>query len=133
MHPSSPAAALHASQQPSSGRLQPPLHTAWLKVLASVLGTLVSCCGFDKTALSLCWCLQVFLYIQLALACVFTINWVFWFWVAPDELRYIFSSSTAIDFVTIVPEFVLFGLAVSTSVEATADTLPRLNFLRVLR
>jgi hypothetical protein len=77
--------------------------------------------------------MQVFFYIQLGLACVFTINWVFWFWVAPDRLRYIFSSSTAIDLVTIVPEFVLFGLAKSTAVKATADTLPRLNFLRVLR
>lgn len=72
-------------------------------------------------------------YVQFYLACVFTLNWSFWLWVAPDRVRYVLGSSTAIDAVTILPEFVLFGLATSTAVPATAETLPQLNFLRVLR
>jgi hypothetical protein len=53
---------------------------------------------------------------------------VFWLWIAEDRLRYIFSGLTLVDVTTIVPSFVLYGLGPSV-----AETVPGLNFLRVLR
>lgn len=76
---------------------------------------------------------QVLGYVQFCLACVFSLNWLFWLWVAPNRVHYVLGSSTAIDAVTILPEFVLFGLATSSAVPATVETLPQLNFLRMLR
>jgi hypothetical protein len=71
---------------------------------------------------------QALYHTDLALACVFTLNWVFWFWIAEDRLRYIFSFLTLVDVVTITPSFVLYGLGATV-----AETVPGLNFLRVLR
>ena len=72
-------------------------------------------------------------YVQFSLACVFLLNWLLWLWVDDDRLMYLFSWRTAVDVVTILPEFVLFGVATSTATPQTAETLPGLNFLRVLR
>jgi hypothetical protein len=72
-------------------------------------------------------------FIQFALACIFTVNWVFWLWEAKDRWSYVFSWTTLVDLVTIAPELVLFGLAESSAVPWTAETLPSFNVLRVVR
>lgn len=77
--------------------------------------------------------MQIKAQIQLSLACFFVVNWAFWLWVAQDRWRFVFSGTTLVDFITVVPEFVLFGLAKSVSVPVTAETLPNFNVLRVLR
>lgn len=71
---------------------------------------------------------QALYHCDLALACIFSLNWAFWFWIAEDRLRYIFSFLTLVDVVTIVPSFVLYGMGATV-----AETVPGLNFLRVLR
>lgn len=76
---------------------------------------------------------QVLAYIQLAMASYFFANWAFWLWVDQDRVSYVISWGTLVDALTILPEAVLFALAEAQSVAATADTLPTLNFLRVLR
>jgi hypothetical protein len=76
---------------------------------------------------------QPLAYIQLALAGYFFFNWVFWLWLEQDRLDYVISWGTLVDVLTILPEVVLFAIAEADSVAATADTLPTLNFLRVLR
>lgn len=65
---------------------------------------------------------------DLALACFFSLNWLFWLWIAEDRLRYIFSLMTAIDFITIIPSFVLYGVA-----SDLIGGLPGINVVRVLR
>lgn len=60
-------------------------------------------------------------------------NWVFWLWVDQDRLSYVMSWGTLVDALTLLPEVVLFVLAEAESVAGTADTLPTLNLLRVLR
>jgi hypothetical protein len=77
--------------------------------------------------------MQIKMQIQFVLACVFAANWVFWLWIAQDRWSYVFSGTTLVDLVTIAPEFVLFGLAESSAVPWTAETLPSFNVLRVLR
>lgn len=72
--------------------------------------------------------MQLLNLIQLVLAGVFLLNWVFFFWIAQDRLPYVCSFFTFVDVITIAPAFVLFGLA-----KMGSDTVPRLNFLRVLR
>lgn len=47
---------------------------------------------------------------------------------AEDRLRYVFSFLTAVDAVTIIPAFVLYGMGAVVN-----ETVPGLNFLRVLR
>lgn len=72
--------------------------------------------------------MQVLYHVDLILACLFAANWAFWLWVAEDRLRYIFSFLTAVDAVTIIPAFVLYGMGAIVN-----ETVPGLNFLRVLR
>jgi len=78
--------------------------------------------------LSLCVNRQALYHVDLALACVFALNWVFWFWVAEDRVKYVFSFLTLIDAITIIPAFALYGLGAIVN-----TNVPGLNFLRVLR
>lgn len=75
-----------------------------------------------------CHPLQALYHTDLALAVIFAVNWVFWFWVAEDRLRYVFSFFSFVDAVTIIPAFVLYGVSAFVS-----QHIPGLNFLRVLR
>lgn len=71
---------------------------------------------------------QALYHVDLALACVFTLNWAFWFWVAEDRIKYVFSFLTLIDAITIIPAFALYSLGAIVN-----TNVPGLNFLRVLR
>lgn len=73
-------------------------------------------------------CLQVLYDVDFALAIFFALNWLFWYWLAEDRLRYVFSFMSLIDFVTITPSFVLYSLEGELAIQ-----IPGLNFLRVLR
>lgn len=92
----------------------------------------MQCCPCPLPVLILipssCLVLQSLYSTDLALACVFALNWVFWLWVAEDRLRYIFSFLTLVDVITIIPAFVLYSLGAIVN-----ETVPGLNFLRVLR
>jgi hypothetical protein len=64
---------------------------------------------------------------DMALACFFALNWLFWLWVTENRLAYLFSVWTLIDFVTIAPSFVVFVLQLHNQYP------PGLNLVRVLR
>eukprot|EP00878_Enallax_costatus_P004556 GHUV01004797.1.p1 GENE.GHUV01004797.1~~GHUV01004797.1.p1 ORF type:complete len:827 (+),score=239.90 GHUV01004797.1:555-3035(+) len=71
---------------------------------------------------------QVLYDVDFALAIFFSLNWLFWFWLSEDRLRYVFSFMSAIDFVTITPSFVLYSLKGELAVQIRG-----LHFLRILR
>jgi hypothetical protein len=56
--------------------------------------------------------LQVLYDVDFALALFFSANWLLWFWLAEDRLRYVFSLMSLIDAITIIPAFVLYRLEV---------------------
>lgn len=72
--------------------------------------------------------LQVLYDVDFSLAIFFALNWLFWFWLAEDRLRYVFSFLSLVDAVTIIPAFVLYSLE-----GEMARSIPGLNFLRILR
>lgn len=72
--------------------------------------------------------LQLLYDVDFALAIFFALNWLFWFWLSEDRLRYAFSFLTLVDAVTIIPAFVLYSLE-----GEQARSIPGLNFLRILR
>jgi glucan phosphoethanolaminetransferase (alkaline phosphatase superfamily) len=56
--------------------------------------------------------LQVLYDVNFALALFFSANWLLWFWLAEDRLRYVFSLMSLISAVTIIPAFVLWRMKV---------------------
>lgn len=65
---------------------------------------------------------------DLGLAVIFAANFFFWFWISEDRMRYLFSGWAIIDYITIIPSFIMYGINAVANVY-----VPGLNFLRVLR